>query len=377
MFVSKHLSPRSASSSEQNPIEQPEPQGADFNSLLNDLRSIIGMGRGRAAAAINSEMVATYWQIGERIVREEQDGALRAAYGERALERLAHVLSTEFGRGFNERSLRNMRQFYMAYPIRSTLRTELTWSQYRTLMRLPDPDQRDFYARLAISGCWSSRELERQIGSMLYERAALSRRSDQLAAELPDKGDALVPYDATFRDPYILDFLGLQDTYSERDLEAALIHNIERSLLELGSDFCFMGRQRRLTVGDEDYYVDLVFYHRGLRCLVLVDLKIGPFSPADAAQMKLYLNWVRLHDKRQGEADPIGLILCGSKNEQVVELLLSDPANSIDERIRVSQYLLLNSEEAIKERLALISEAYEQGHHTLSYNDTGAGSTED
>src|SRR3954447_23369267 len=121
--------------------QQLEPQGADFNSLLNDLRSIIGTGRGRAAAAINSEMVATYWQIGERIVREEQEGALRAAYGERALERLAHVLSTEFGRGFNERSLRNMRQFYLAYPIRSTLRTELTWSQYRTLMRLPDPDQ--------------------------------------------------------------------------------------------------------------------------------------------------------------------------------------------------------------------------------------------
>jgi predicted nuclease of restriction endonuclease-like (RecB) superfamily len=237
----------------------------------------------------------------------------------------------------------------------------LTWSQYRTLMRLPDQNQRDFYARLAISGRWSSRELERQIGSMLYERAALSRKSDQLAGELPEKGSALAPYDTTFRDPYILDFLGLEDSYSERDLEAALIRNIERFLLELGSDFCFMGRQKRLTVGDEDYYVDLVFYHRGLRCLVLVDLKIGAFSPADAAQMKLYLNWARLNDKREGEEDPIGLILCGSKNEQVVELLLSDPANSIDDRIRVSQYLLLNSEEAIKERLALISEAYDLG----------------
>lgn len=367
--MSDELSASGIDGATQKPQKQPEAQGADFNSLLNDLRSIIGTGRGRAAAAINSEMVATYWQIGERIVMEEQNGALRAAYGERALDRLGQVLSAEFGRGFNERSLRNMRQFYMAYPIRSTLRTELTWSQYRTLMRLPDPDRREFYARMAISGRWSSRELERQIGSMLYERAALSRRSDKLAAELPTRGSALTQYDATFRDPYILDFLGLDDTYSERDLEAALIRNIERFLLELGSDFCFMGRQRRLTVGDEDYYVDLVFYHRGLRCLVLVDLKIGSFSPADAAQMKLYLNWARLHDKREGEEDPIGLILCGSKNEQVVELLLSDPANSIDERIRVSQYLLLNSEEAIKERLALISEAYEQGSELLSSAD--------
>jgi predicted nuclease of restriction endonuclease-like (RecB) superfamily len=310
-------------------------------------------------------MVATYWQIGERIVREEQNGALRASYGERALERLGQVLSTEFGRGFAEGSLRNMRQFYLTYSNRSSLRSELGWTHYRTLMRLPDADQRDFYARLAISGRWSSRELDRQIASMLYERAALSRKADQLTAELPSRDTALAQYDATFRDPYILDFLGLQDTYSERDLEAALIRNIERFLLELGTDFCFMGRQRRLTVGDEDYYVDLVFYHRGLRCLVLVDLKIGPFSPADAAQMKLYLNWVRVHDKREGEEDPIGLILCGSKNKQVVELLLSDPANSIDDRIRVSQYLLLNSEDAIKERLALISEAYEQGSGLL------------
>lgn len=375
--MSKELSrwsPIGAAGSEQ---DKSVAQGAGLNTLLEDLRAIISTGRGRAAAAINSEIVATYWQIGERIVREEQNGALRAAYGERALERLGHLLSTEFGRGFNERSLRNMRQFYMAYPIRSTLRTELAWSHYRTLMRLPDPDQRDFYARVAITGRWSSRELEKQIASMLYERAALSRRSDKLATELPARGNALAQHDATFRDPYILDFLGLQDTYSERDLETALILNIERFLLELGSDFCFMGRQRRLTVGDEDYYVDLVFYHRGLRCLVLVDLKIGPFSPADAAQMKLYLNWIRMFDKREGEEDPIGLILCGSKNEQVVELLLSDPATSLDERIRVSQYLLLNNEDAIKERLALISEAYEQGIDTLPPGDTVLGNAEE
>ncbi|HYO50468.1 MAG TPA: PDDEXK nuclease domain-containing protein [Chloroflexia bacterium] len=345
------------------------PQNPKYDGLLNDLRVIIELGRGRAAAAVNSEIVATYWCIGERIVQEEQDGAGRASYGEQLMSRLGKTLSLEYGRGFAESSLRNMRQFYLTYPNRAALRSELAWTHYRTLMRLSDPGQRDFYGRLSITGRWSSRELERQIASMLYERAGLSRKPQELADMLPDKGNALSPHDSTFRDPYILDFLGLQDAYSERDLETALVRNIERFLLALGSDFCFVGRQRRLTIGGEDYYIDLVFYHRGLRCLVLVDLKIGPFSPADAAQMKLYLNWTRLHDKREGESDPIGLILCGSKNEQVVELLLSDPDNSLSKRIRVSQYLLLNSEEAIKERLALISEAYEQGRDRLSHGD--------
>lgn len=348
---------------------QPASPAKDYDALLNDLRAIIDTGRGRVAAAVNAEIVATYWLLGQRIVQEEQQGSGRAGYGEQLLARLGRALSTEFGRGFAEGSLRNMRQFYLTYPNRAAVRSELGWTHYRTLMRLPDPAQRDFYTQLSITGRWSSRELDRQIASMLYERAALSRKPEDLALTLPEKSGALAPYDATFRDPYILDFLGLQDTYSERDLEMGLVRNIERFLLELGSDFCFMGRQRRLSIGDEDYYVDLVFYHRGLRCLVLVDLKIGPFTPADAAQMKLYLNWTRLHDKREGEQDPIGLILCGSKNEQVVELLLSDPNTSLDNRIKVSQYLLLNSEEAIKERLALISAAYEQGKATSLATD--------
>ncbi len=342
----------------------------DYNKLLTDLRKIIAAGRGRAAIAINAEVVATYWQIGERIVQEEQQGAGRAAYGEQLLDKLGLVLGLEYGRGFNVRSLRNMRQFYLAYPIRSALRTELTWTHYRTLMRLPDPAQRDFYERLSISGRWSSRELDRQLSSMLYERVALSRKAEKMELSSPEQGSPNNGYENTFQDPYVLDFLGLQDMYSERDLETALVRNIEKFLLELGTDFCFVGRQRRLTIDGEDYYVDLVFYHRGLCCLVLVDLKIGPFSPADAAQMKLYLNWTRLYDKRESEADPIGLILCGSKNEQVVELLLSDPNNSMDNRIKVSQYLLLNSEKAIKERLARMSEAYEQAHESFDFSTT-------
>jgi predicted nuclease of restriction endonuclease-like (RecB) superfamily len=331
-------------------------------ALLADLRAIIAAGRGRAAAAVNAELVLTYWQIGERIVREEQQGQHRAAYGTQLLARIGQRLQQEFGRAFNERNLQQMRQFSLAYPNANALRSELTWTHYRRLMQLPDPAQRAFYERLAATGRWSSRELERQIDSLLYERVGLSRKPEALAGSLPQPDRALTPYDEAFRDPYVLDFLGLEDTFSEKDLEAALVRNIEKFLLELGSDFCFVGRQRRLTIGGEDYYVDLVFFNRRLRALVLVDLKIGKLTPADIAQMKLYLNWARRYDRQEGENDPIGLILCGSRNEQVVELLLTDPVDSVDERIKVSRYLLLDSQDALKERLARISAAYEQMH---------------
>jgi predicted nuclease of restriction endonuclease-like (RecB) superfamily len=327
------------------------------DALVNDLRAIIVQGRGRAAAAVNAAVVHTYWQIGERIVREEQ-GATRSAYGEGGLARLGVILSREFGRGFAERSLQNMRQFYLAYPNASTLRTELGWSHYRTLMRLADA-QRGFYEQVAAAGRWSSRELEKQINSLLYERTALSRKPEQLLGALPTGETSLAPHVDAFKDPYILDFLDLQDTFSEQDLEAALIHNMEKFLLELGTGFYFGGRQKRITIGDEDFYIDLVFWHRTLKCQVVIDLKIGALSPADIAQMQLYLRWVRKYDLMEGENEPIGLILCGSRNEQVIELLLADSDRPNEERIKIAHYLLLNSEEAIKQRLAEISAAYD------------------
>ncbi len=189
------------------------------------------------------------------------------AYGERALARLGRALEREFGRGFGLRSLQLMRQFYLAYPNAKALRSHSGWTHYRALMRLPDPAQREFYGRLAATGRSSSRELERQIGSRLFERVGRSRRAGDLAATLPAPvagGGALAPADV-FKDPYILDFLGLADTYSERDLETAIIRNIERFLLELGTDFCFVARQRRLTIDGEDYHIDLVLFHRSLR----------------------------------------------------------------------------------------------------------------
>jgi predicted nuclease of restriction endonuclease-like (RecB) superfamily len=247
----------------------------------------------------------------------------------------------------------------------------LTWTAYRILMRLDEP-RRSFYERLAATGRWSSRELERQIDSLLYERVGLSRQPEELAASLPQPDRAPTSYDEAFRDPYVLEFLGLEDTYSERDLEEALIREIEKFLLALGTGFAFMGRQKRLVIGGEDYYVDLVFFHRHLRAQVLVDLKRGKITPADIAQMRLYLNWVRRYDLLEGENPPIGLILCGSKNEQVIELLLADSTDSTDERIKVAQYLLLDSEAALKDRLAQISAAYERAHERRDGDDTGA-----
>ncbi len=290
------------------------------------------------------------------------------------LTQLGRVLGQEFGRGFGERSLRHMRQFYLAYPIANAVRSQLGWTHYRALMRLPDPAQREFYGRLAATGRWSSRELDRQVGSRLFERVGLSREADDLAASLPGPaaGDAaLVPADV-FKDPYILDFLGLEDTYSERDLEAAILRNIERFLLELGTDFCFVARQRRLTIDGEDYHIDLVFYHRSLRCLVLVDLKLGAFTPADAAQMQLYLEWSKRHDRRDGEEGPIGLILCGSRGEQVVELLLSSQTN----RMKVAQYLLPEDTAALKARLARVTAAYERLHERSPGEEPDTGAEE-
>jgi len=344
------------------------PAGEGYDQLLADVRTIISDGQQRAAAAINEALVATYWAVGERIVREEQQGEQRAAYGEQLLARLGRQLSREYGTGFTERRLREMRQFYLTYPNRRALRAELNWTHYRTLLRLPDPAQREFYGRLTATGRWSSRELDRQIQSMLYERAAHSRKPEQLAAGLPSAQTGALTYDTAFKDPYILDFLGLVDTYSEKDMEAALVRNMERFLLELGTGFAFVARQRRMTVDDKDYTVDLVFYHRVLHCLVLVDLKIGAFELADAAQMQLYLEWTKRYDKQEGEADPIGLILCGSKGNQVIELLLSGPGN----RIKVAQYLLLDSEETLKQRLAQLAAAYED----LRNDTAGALETE-
>ncbi len=250
----------------------------------------------------------------------------RAAYGEQIVSALGTQLTAEFGRGFGARNLFRMIRFSEVFPdskIVSALRTQLGWTHFRQLIPLEDPLQRDFYAEMCRIERWSTRTLAAKIQSMLYERTALSKKPAKLAAmELKAlrEEDRLTP-DLVFRDPYFLDFLGLKDTYAEKDLEAAILREMESFILELGVGFAFVERQKRITIDGDDYYLDLLFYHRRLRRLVAIDLKIGEFQPADAGQMELYLRWLDKYDRQDDEEQPIGLILCAGKKEETVKLL--------------------------------------------------------
>ena len=244
----------------------------------------------------------------------------------------------EFGRGFSEKSLRHMIRFVEAFPdfrIVSALLRQLSWTHFVSLIYLDAPLKRDFYAEMCRIERWSTRTLEKKIGSMLFERTALSRKPEKLAAlELKQlrEEDKLTP-DLVFRDPYLLDFLGLKDSYAEKDMEAAILREMESFILELGVGFAFLERQKRITVDGEDYYLDLLFYHRPLRRLIAIELKLGEFKPGDKGQMELYLNWLDRYERKEGEEKPIGLILCAGKRHETVELLGMEKSG-----IRVSSY---------------------------------------
>jgi predicted nuclease of restriction endonuclease-like (RecB) superfamily len=301
------------------------PEGVDAPALLRDVRGMILSAREQVARAVDSGLTGLYWLIGRRI-RQDILRKQRAEYGERIVSALGRQLSAEFGRGFDEKSLRHMIRFAEAYPdeaIVSVLRRQLTWTHFKRLIYLEDPLKRDFYAQMCRVERWSTRTLEKKIGSMLFERTALSKKPARLAAmELKKlrEEDRLTP-DLVFRDPYLLDFLGLKDTYAEKDLEAAILREMEAFILELGVGFAFVTRQKRMTIDGKDYYLDLLFYHRKLRRLVAIDLKIGDFEAGDKGQMELYLAWLKRHECEAGEAEPLGLILCAGKNQQHVELL--------------------------------------------------------
>ncbi|MDD4888843.1 MAG: PDDEXK nuclease domain-containing protein [Phycisphaerae bacterium] len=307
-------------------------------SLLGDIRSLIEATRGRVAQTVNSELVLLYWQIGTRI-RQDILHEKRAEYGEQILHALSAKLVAEYGPGFSEKVLRHITHFAEVYPDErsvSALRRQLSWTHLREIIYLPDPLQRDFYAEMCRVERWSTRTLHAKIQGLLYERTAISRKPAQLArqelAALRDE-DRMTP-DLVFRDPYVLDFLGLADTYSEKDLEAGILRELERFLLELGAGFSFVARQKRIAVDGEDYYLDLLFYHRRLRRLVAIDLKLGRFQAADKGQMELYLRWLDEHDRQPGEEAPIGLILCTGKSAEHVKLLRLEQSH-----IRVAEYL--------------------------------------
>lgn len=305
--------------------------------LLTDVRALILEARQRVAQTVNAGLTLLYWQIGYRI-RQDVLKEKRAEYGEKIVHALSGQLTAEFGRGYGRRNLFNMIRFAEVFPeadIVHALRAQLGWTHFRQIIYLDDALKRDFYTEMCRIEKWNTRTLEKKISGMLFERTALSKKPDKLIRQELDAlkaEDKLTP-DLVFRDPYVLDFLGLQDTYAEKDLEAAILREMEAFILELGVGFCFIARQKRMQIDHEDYYLDLLFYHRKLRRLVAIDLKIGDFKAADKGQMELYLAWLKRYECEPDDEAPIGLILCAGKNEQHVELL--EPGKS---GIRVASY---------------------------------------
>jgi predicted nuclease of restriction endonuclease-like (RecB) superfamily len=307
--------------------------------------------RQEVARTVDAGLVTLYWQIGQRVRRDILQ-LKRAQYGEGIVSALGRQLSAEFGRGFDEKSLRHMLRFVEAFSderIVSALRRQLTWTHFKTLAYVEDDLKREFYAEMCRIERWNTRTLSDKIGSMLFERTTLSKRPDKLARleiqKLREQDE--LSADLVFRDPYVLDFLGLKDTYAEKDLEAAIIREIESFILELGVGFTFVARQKRIVIDDEDYYLDLLFYHRKLRRLIALDLKIGKFTAADKGQMELYLKWLTKHEREPHEAEPLGIILCAGTRKEHIELL--EPAES---GIHVASYLTeLLSKNQLKRKL--------------------------
>lgn len=276
----------------------------------------------------------------------------RADYGKQVVSELAARLTAEYGTGWGENQLRKCMKFAQTFvdeAIVYALRTQLSWTHLRILMFMDDPLKRGFYLEMCRLEKWSSRQLQERIQSMLYERTAISRKPEQtIQNELTAlRQDQLLSPDLVFRDPYVLDFLGLSDTYSERDLETAIVVELQRFLIEMGSDFAFMARQKRISIDNRDYYIDLLFYHRRLRCLVAIDLKLGEFEASYKGQMELYLRYLERYEQLDSENTPIGLILCTGKNEEHIELLQLDKSN-----IRVADYMtVLPPRQLLQEKL--------------------------
>lgn len=363
-------------------LAKPQP---GYTGLISGIGELLESARHATARVVNSFMTATYWEVGRRIVEFEQGGKKRAEYGEELLKRLAEDLSGRFGKGFSRFNLARFRAFYLAMPpdkIRATLSLKLDitsasllstnpkratlslksaltpeylplsdvarafplpWSHYVLLVsRSRSPEAFDFYHAEALRGGWSVRQLERQINSLFYERAALSKDKAAMLKKgaKAEPGDALTAEEA-IRDPLVLEFLNLKDEYSETELEEALIKHLEAFLLELGSDFTFVGRQRRLRIDDEWYRVDLLFFHRRLRCLVILDLKLGKFTHADAGQMHMYLNYAREHWTHPDENPPVGIILCSSAGQNIVRYAL----DNLPSKVLAQEYRLALPEE--------------------------------
>lgn len=310
----------------------------DTSSLLTELRQVIADARQSAAVAVNASLTLMYWRIGQRVRSEVLQGE-RAGYGEQIVATLSRQLSVEFGRSFSEKNMRHMVRFAQAFAdesIVSTLSRQLAWSHFLELIYLKDPLARDFYAEMCRIERWSVRTLRERIDSMLFERTALSKKPDELIRleldALHAQGDVTPPL--LLKDPYVLDFLGLQDRYLEKDLEDAILRELEQFLLELGAGFSFVARQKRIQLDSDDFYIDLLFYNRKLRRLVAIELKLGDFRAEYKGQMELYLRWLAKYDQEPGDNPPLGIILCTGKKHEQIELLELDKSG-----IHVAEYL--------------------------------------
>jgi predicted nuclease of restriction endonuclease-like (RecB) superfamily len=322
-----------------------------FDNLLTDVSQLIDAARQRLAVAVNAEMTMLYWRVGKRINDEVLHGK-RAEHGQEVINVLARNLTKNYGKGWSSQQLRHFVRFTEAFPdeqIVCTLCIQLSWSHFRQIIFIDDPLKRSFYIEICKLEHWSVRQLHERIDSMLYERTAISKKPEETIRQdlqkLKDE-NRLSP-DLVFRDPYLLTFLGLTDAWPEKDLESAILAEMQCFITEMGSDFAFMARQKRITIDNKDYKIDLLFYHRRLKCLVAIDLKIGEFEAGHKGQMELYLRYLEKYEMVEGEKTPVGLILCTGKNEEHVELMQLDKSN-----IRIAEYItLLPSRELLQEKL--------------------------
>lgn len=316
-------------------------------NFISDIKALINEARMHIVRSVNTAMVVTYWEIGRRIVEEEQNGSNRAEYGKYLIENLAKELTADFGKGFGATNLKYFRQFYLTFPIRHTLCGELSWSHYRLLMRVENEEARNFYLKEAVECAWSVRQLERQINSFYFQRLLASQNKDIVKQET-EKNNTPVSPSEILKDPYILEFLDLKENkdYLEADLEAALIGRLQDFLLELGKGFSFVARQQRITTeAGKHYYVDLVFYNYLLKCFVLIDLKIGTLTPQDVGQMDLYVRLYEDQKRTQTDNPTIGIILCSQNDETVVKYSMLAESR----QLFASQYkLYMPTEEELK-----------------------------
>lgn len=318
-------------------------------TLTKDIKELINSSRSRAINAVDFERVHLYWNIGQRIFVEEQEGKQRADYGKELIKNLSKELEPTFGSGYSIRQLELMRQFYRTFPITNALRSQLNWSQYKLLIRIDDSDKREFYINESIKNCWNGRELERQVNSSLFERLLLSNDKKSVL-EVANKEKVPKSANEIIKDPMVLEFLGLQtkSSYYEKDLEQAIISNLQAFLLELGNGFSFVSRQQRVHIDGDDFFVDLVFYNRLLQCFVLFEIKTHKLTHQDVGQLQMYVNYYDRVEKESFENPTIGVLLCADKNDTVVKYTLPKD----NQTILASKYqLYLPTEKELVEEL--------------------------